>query len=78
MDEKDKGQDLYADSAYIGQEEVLEKYNVINKIHEKGYKNKPLTEIKKQIIKKNRKHEQDWNMYLDLWKTAWVRCFIER
>jgi len=44
LNEKDKGQELYADSAYVGQEEVLSKHKVINKVHEKGYKNKPLTE----------------------------------
>lgn len=55
LDEKDKGQDLYADSAYVGQEEVLEKYNVINKIHEKGYKNKPLTETQKANNKEKSK-----------------------
>jgi len=48
LNEQDKGQDLYADSAYVGQEETLEKYEVVNKIHEKGYKNKPLTEEQKK------------------------------
>ena len=44
LNEKDKGQELYADSAYVGQEDVLNKYKVIDEIHEKGYRNKPLTE----------------------------------
>ena len=48
LNEQDKGQDLYADSAYVGQEEILKKYEVVNKIHEKGYKNKPLTEAQKK------------------------------
>jgi IS5 family transposase len=47
LDESDKGKPVYADSAYVGQEEILEKKEVINKIHEKGYKNKPLTEEQK-------------------------------
>lgn len=47
LDEKDKGQEFYADSAYVGQEDILEKHQVINKVHEKGYKNKPLTEVQK-------------------------------
>jgi IS5 family transposase len=47
LDEKDKGQELYADSAYVGQEETLDKHQVKNKIHEKGYKNNPLTEEQK-------------------------------
>jgi len=48
LDEQDKGQCLYADSAYVGQEATLEKYKVVNKIHEKGYKNRPLTEEQKK------------------------------
>ncbi len=36
----------YADSAYAGedQEKVCKNKEVINKVHEKGYRNKPLTE----------------------------------
>ena len=46
LTEKDKNQPLYADSAYTGkeQEKIYDKKEVINKVHEKGYKNKPLTE----------------------------------
>src|SRR5450759_5246478 len=49
LTEKDEGQPLYADSAYIGedQEAVYKKKKVINKINEKGYRNKPLTEEQK-------------------------------
>jgi IS5 family transposase len=49
LDEEDKGQDLYADSAYTGekQEETISKYEMINKVHEKGYRNNPLTEQQK-------------------------------
>lgn len=54
LDKKDKGQPLYADSAYTGeeQEKVIKKAGMINKVHEKGYKNKPLT---KRQMKSNRK-----------------------
>jgi IS5 family transposase len=48
LNEKDKEQELYADSAYVGQVEVLKKHEVIDRIHEKGYKNKPLTEEQKK------------------------------
>jgi len=50
LDEKDKDQDLYADSAYIGeeQEKTIAKYEMNNKVHEKGYRNKPLTEQQKK------------------------------
>lgn len=46
LKKKDNGQELYADSAYIG--EACEKYilgaGMINQVHEKGFKNNPLTE----------------------------------
>jgi len=35
---------VYADSAYTGQEDTLKKYEVVDQICEKGYKNKPLTD----------------------------------
>ena len=47
--ENDKGQDLYADSAYSGekQDQAISKYEINNKVHERAYKNKPLTEEQK-------------------------------
>lgn len=47
LTDKDAGQSLYADSAYVGQEETVEKAKMENLIHEKGYKNKPMTEEQK-------------------------------
>jgi len=49
LTEEDKGQNLYADSAYTGdeQEKVVGKYEMNNCIHEKGYRNKSLTEEQK-------------------------------
>ncbi len=49
LEEKDKDQDLHADSAYTGeeQEKTIAKYEMKNKVHEKGYRNKPLTEEQK-------------------------------
>ncbi len=49
LDEKDKGQELHADSAYTGEEQdkTIAKYELKNKVHEKGYRNKPLTEKQK-------------------------------
>jgi IS5 family transposase len=54
LNKKDKGQPLYADSAYTGeeQEKVIKKVGMINKVHEKGYKNKSLT---KRQMKSNSK-----------------------
>ena len=47
LNEKDKDQSLYADSAYTGedQENVITKYEMKNEVHEKGYRNRPLTEV---------------------------------
>lgn len=55
LTEKDEGQELFADSAYTGpeQENTVSEHAMINKIHEKGFKNKPLTE--EQIAKNNLK-----------------------
>ena len=49
LNEKDKAQELYADSAYTGenQEKVISKKEMKNMVHEKGYRNKPLTEKQK-------------------------------
>lgn len=49
LTEKDKHLPLYADSAYTGeeQEKIYKKKEVISKVHEKGYRNKPLTEAQK-------------------------------
>ncbi len=57
LTEKDEGQDLWADSAYTGKEQdkTIKKYKVNNKVHEKGYKNKPLTELQKESNKEKSK-----------------------
>ena len=49
LTEDDSGQDFFADSAYTGeeQEKVIDKYEKNNKVHEKGYRNKPLTDEQK-------------------------------
>ena len=54
---KDKGQDIHGDSAYSGQnqEETIAKVEMINQIHEKGCKNKPLTEEQLQNNRKKSK-----------------------
>ena len=53
LDKSDKGQPLFADSAYTGekQKKVIRKYRLKNKVHEKGYRGKPLTD--KQKAKNN-------------------------
>jgi len=49
LTEKDKRQALYADCAYGGEEQrkVYKKKEVVDKVHEKGHRNKPLTEKQK-------------------------------
>jgi len=49
LGKSDKGQPLYADSAYTeeNQKKVLRKYKLKNKVHEKGYMGKPLTDKQK-------------------------------
>ena len=51
LEKSDRGQKLYADSAYIGQpiKKMLNKYGVKSFILEKGYRNKPLRVAQKII-----------------------------
>jgi transposase, IS5 family len=55
LEKKDKGQSLHADSAYTGEafEAAVSKVKMINKIHEKGYRNHPLEDA--QIKRNNKK-----------------------
>lgn len=50
IDRKDKGQKIYADSAYRseGIEKTLKRKNIVSNIHEKGYRNKPLTKTQRE------------------------------
>ena len=47
LDETDSGKRLYADSAYVGFDKKLKELGIINRIHEKRYKNKPLSTMSK-------------------------------
>jgi len=57
LTENDSGQNFFADSAYTGeeQEKVIAIYKMNNKAHEKGYRNKPLTEEQKSNNKEKSK-----------------------
>ena len=57
IDDKDKDENLYADSAYTGQEQerIIQAKEMKNKVSEKGYKNKPLTEEQKANNKEKSK-----------------------
>jgi len=54
---EDKGQDLHADSAYTGpnQEATINKVGMNNQVHEKGYRNKPLTAEQRESNRKKSK-----------------------
>jgi len=49
LDDKDKGEPFYADSAYTGepQEKIIARKEMENRVCEKGYRNRPLTEEQK-------------------------------
>lgn len=55
LEEKNQGQKLHADSAYSGDKckSLIQKYKMKDKVHEKGYRNNPLTE--KQIASNRKK-----------------------
>jgi IS5 family transposase len=57
LTEQDVKQELYADSAYSGQaqEEVITSHGMENKVHEKGYRNKPLSQEQKESNKEKSK-----------------------
>lgn len=62
MDESDRGQVTFADSAYVGQEEALQKYGLKDEICEKGYRGNPLAveqreeNRKKSVIRSRVEH----------------------
>ncbi len=80
LTEKDKGQALYADSAYTGegQEASIKKVKMVNKVHEKGYKNKPLTATQKESNKNKSKYrarvEHIFGFVENSMKGTYMRC----
>ena len=46
----DQGQEFYADTAYTGKgaEEIYVKKKVVDRVNEKGYRNRPLTDTRKK------------------------------
>ena len=47
VDTSDEGKELYGDSAYAGQDEILKRKKIESKINEKGYRNLPLSDAQK-------------------------------
>ena len=52
MEESDKGQPLHADSAYVGQGDILAKWGMSDEICEKGFRGHPLTAEQKESNRK--------------------------
>ena len=48
LDKSDNGQEFYADSAYVGQQEILKQYDLKDKICEKGYRGLSLSDEAKK------------------------------
>jgi len=57
LDKKNGGKEFYADSAYAGKEiaSLLDEHDLQSCIHEKGYRNRPLTEAQKDSNRKKSK-----------------------
>jgi len=80
VDKKDRGQKLYADSAYRSEriEKELKRKNVTSMIHEKGYRNKPLTKAQRKRNKKKSKVrarvEHIFGFMTNSMKGMYIRC----
>ena len=78
LNEKDNGEKLYADSAYVGQDHVLQKHNIIDQIHEKGYKNSPLTETQKELNKEKSKTRARVEHVFGSMENSMEVCILEK
>jgi IS5 family transposase len=56
LNKADAGQKLYADAAYIGQEESIEACGMTTEVHEKGARNHKLTETQKASNREKSRH----------------------
>ena len=72
LNEQDEGQPVFTDSAYTceDQEKVYKKKRVINKINEKGYRNKHLTDEQKVNNKEKSKTRARVKHILGLLRTV--------
>ena len=76
LDVNDKGEPFYADSAYTGepQEKIIASKGMENRVCEKGYKNRPLTEEQKSNNTEKSRIRSRVSIFLDLWKCQWMAC----
>lgn len=73
LTKKDEGQPLYADGAYAGEPfaAAVSKAKMINKIHEKGYRNQPLTKGQKRSNKaKSRVRARVEHVFGAMWQAT--------
>jgi len=78
LEESDKGQTLHADSAYAGGnvEKVVLGKQMDNQIHEKGYRNKPLTQKQKELNNKKSKTRARIEHIFGFMENSMGGCFI--
>lgn len=80
IDKHDKGHSLYADSAYAGKEikDILLAFGIQGRIHKKGVRNKPLTEMEQkrnhQLSKKRCRVEHVFGFMRKKFKVVEVRA----
>ena len=80
VEQSNEHQELYADSAYSGEplQRVLEKHGMVSRIHEKGYRGKPLTEEQKLCnTEKSRiraRVEHVFGFIENSMHGLWIRC----
>ena len=80
VDKKDGGQKLYADSAYRSDEieKDLKRKKIVSMIHEKGYRNKPLSETQlkrnKQKSKVRARIEHIFGFMTNSMNRMFIRC----
>ena len=77
VNKKDNGQKLYADSAYRSEkiEEELKRKNVTSIIHEKCYRNRPLTKAQqKKSRKKSKERAQVEHIFGFMTNPMYIHC----
>ena len=76
--EEDKKRDIYGDAAYVGEEieKLLEELEMVNKIHERGYREHPLTDEQKDKNKKKSKIRARVEHVFGFMTNSMRGCFI--
>ena len=56
LSKADAGQPLYADAAYIGQQEIIEGCGMMNNVQEKGFRNPKRSKVQKESNREKARH----------------------